>query len=81
MTLTIDIPRSAEAQLEAESEREGIPVPEIVTKLVMEHLGLEASITSRSAPRPGFAADLFEGVDINALLATPIPGIEEYMPQ
>jgi PHD/YefM family antitoxin component YafN of YafNO toxin-antitoxin module len=34
----------------------------------------------RKARQAGYARHLFEGIDVDQLLATPIPGIEEYMP-
>ena len=37
-------------------------------------------LTNRQTRRPrrrGFAKHLFEGIDVDALLATPIPGFEE----
>jgi len=38
-------------------------------------------LIGKRAPRmAGYAKHLFDGVDIDELLATPIPGIEEYMP-
>jgi hypothetical protein len=38
MTLTIDITLEAESRLEQESERTGIPVPELAGRLLMERL-------------------------------------------
>jgi len=35
----------------------------------------------RRPRRAGYAKHLFQGVDIDELLSTPIPGIEEYMPE
>jgi hypothetical protein len=80
MTLTIDLPLSAETWLNQESERTGIPVRELAARMLVERLKLETTGPVR-APRPGFASDLFQGVDVDALLATPVPGIEEYMPE
>ena len=81
MTLTIDLPLSAETWLKEESKRSGIPVRELAARMLVERLKLEQTPALNRAPRPGFASDLFEGVDVDALLATPIPGIEEYMPE
>jgi len=81
MTLTIDIPLSAETWLKEKSERTGIPVRELAAQMLVDRVKLEATTPPARAPRPGFAADLFQGVDVDALLATPIPGIEEYMPE
>ena len=39
-------------------------------------------LTQKPRPRRlGFAAHLFEGINTDELMATPIPGIEEYMPE
>ena len=39
-------------------------------------------LNGKRKPRPaGYAKHLFAGIDVDALLATPIPGIEEYMPE
>ena len=39
------------------------------------------SLTQTRTPRQaGYARQLFEGVDVDALLATSIPGLEHYMP-
>lgn len=81
MTLTIVLPRVAEEHLEAESERTGVPVNELATQMLLEHMKLDNAFIEKRIPRPGFASDLFEGIDIDALLSIPIPGIEEYMPQ
>ena len=35
----------------------------------------------RKPRQAGYARHLFEGVDVDALLATPVPGLEEYMPE
>ncbi len=38
-------------------------------------------LTTKRKPRqPGWGKQFFEGIDIDELLATPIPGIEEYIP-
>lgn len=80
MTVTVDIPLEAEARLAEESQRTGIPIPELAGRLLTERLQspVEADTSphgkQKRAPRPGFASDLFAGVDVDALLATPIPG-------
>jgi prevent-host-death family protein len=52
--------------------------PEFVLMSVSEY---EKLAQKRKPRQPGFAKHIFEGVDIDALLATPIPGLEEYMPE
>jgi len=50
------------------------------TELVILTLADYEKLTEGRKPRQaGYAKHLFEGVDVDALLATPIPGIEEYM--
>jgi prevent-host-death family protein len=52
--------------------------PEFVILTASEY----EKLSSKRKPRqPGFGAHLFEGIDVDELLATPIPGIEEYMPE
>jgi hypothetical protein len=40
----------------------------------------EETTELRKPRKTGYARHLLEGVDVDALLATPIPGIEEYRP-
>ena len=40
MTLTIDLPRSAEARLEDEEKRTGVPMRELAARMLLEHMKL-----------------------------------------
>ncbi|MBV9848260.1 MAG: type II toxin-antitoxin system Phd/YefM family antitoxin [Armatimonadetes bacterium] len=50
----------------------GKPVAVVVSPDDYEALKRAAERGARPVPRPGFAADLFPGVDVDALLAVPI---------
>lgn len=67
---TWELARQGPIAVENHGETEFI----ILTKADFEKL------TNERKPRQaGYAKHLFEGIDVNELLATPIPGIEEYM--
>lgn len=52
--------------------------PEFVILSASEYVKL----TQPRAPRQaGYAKHLFAGIDVDEMLNTPVPGIEDYMPQ
>lgn len=59
-------------------QRSGRDVAVLISK--EEYDRLVAGPVSR-ARRPGFARRLFEGVDVDRLLSTPVEGFEEYIPE
>ena len=66
VTLTIDLPRTAEVRLDEESKRTSVPVHVLAARMLLEHMKLNEPAVVRRAPRPGFASDLFQGIDVDA---------------